>query len=98
MSHTPADLESAIDKLASANFTDAEVEALAGVIGQDAEVAGFGYRPDSQGWIIIESLKGPSPKGLLGDDLGILRGGDLQTGGSPGEDRGIVASSGTGSI
>ncbi len=98
MTFTAADLDQAVDKLSAAEFTDAEVEALASVIAGSDDVQGFAHRPESKGWIIIESIKPPTTAGLLGDDLGILRGDSYKPGGGSGTAGDIVAQNGTGSI
>lgn len=75
MSHTQADLQSAIAKLA-ADFSNAELEALTVYLSEpDAEVAGFGWKPGDegrQGYLLqrIEAHPGFKPPRLGYTDAG----------------------------
>ena len=58
MSYTQDDVASAIDKLGSIDLTDAEIEALTGILAAaEDEVSGYGLEPASKGWIHIQSFK-----------------------------------------
>jgi len=64
MTFTPADLDSAIDKLGKLNFSDAETEAIAHALGSAGEVEGFGRAPQrpGQGFLLeVSGLLGTMP-------------------------------------
>lgn len=72
-------LESALQKIAGLELSEAEVNALAEALASDNEVEGFAMSPKAgKGWIIIESLV---PKPLLGDDFGVPLRDSPKTGG-----------------
>ncbi|MCP4961661.1 MAG: hypothetical protein GY925_20640 [Actinomycetia bacterium] len=56
MSFTKADLESAIEKLGSLEFTDAEIEAIASVLKQGDEVDGFSLGGVSRGHDFLSAV------------------------------------------
>jgi hypothetical protein len=74
MSYTTADMDSAIDKLSTLEFTDAELEAIAAVLEESADVVGFNREPVSSGYTFLLDVSGliskPSASGVSGLDLG----------------------------
>ncbi len=67
-------MDSAIDKLSTLEFSDAEVEAIAAVLDESDEVEGFNREPVSSGYKFLIDVSGLMPKpgarGVSGLDLG----------------------------
>ncbi|MFV1991883.1 MAG: hypothetical protein ACC652_14215 [Acidimicrobiales bacterium] len=74
MSYTPSDMGSAIGKLSTLDFTDAELEAIAAVLDESGEVEAFNREPVSSGYKFLLDVSGliskPSGSGVSDLDLG----------------------------
>jgi hypothetical protein len=61
MAFTAADIESAIEKLGTIEFTDAELEAIAHLLADQGEVEGFALSPGGGRFIVEIAGRLPRP-------------------------------------